>query len=88
MERSEDPSLDTLSVDLPKLEISDLGNEFNLVNFPFSENVDSDKSQGSSRAILETTISFVEAFALAPSELRLMKKEIRLPLVQSGSADS
>src|SRR5258708_31191428 len=77
-----------LSVILPKLEISDLGDEFNLENFPFSENADSDKSQGSSRAISETTISFVEAFALAPSEPRLMEKEITLPLVRSGSVDS
>src|SRR5260370_21201059 len=88
LERSEVLFLGMLSVDLSKLEISDLGDEFNLENFPFSENVDSDESRGSSRAISETTISFVEAFALAPSELRLMEKEIRLPLVQSGSADS
>src|SRR5258708_5563443 len=77
-----------LSVILPKLEISDLGDEFNLENFPFSENADSDKSQGSSRAISETTISFVEAFALSRSELRLMEKEITLPLVRSGAVDS
>jgi len=35
------------------------------------------------------TMSFVEVLTLAlvPSEPRLMEREIRLPLVQSGSAD-
>ncbi len=32
-------------------------------------------------------MSLVEALTLAPSELRLMEKEIKPPLVQSGSAD-
>src|SRR5258708_420130 len=42
-QRSENPSLKTLSVDLPKLEISDLGEEFNLESFPFLEDINSDE---------------------------------------------
>src|SRR6266436_6629242 len=37
--------------------------------------------------ISEATMSFVEVLTLAHSEPRLMEKEIRLPLVQSGFDD-
>ncbi len=42
-QRSEDPSLEMLSVDPPKLELSDLGDEFSLENFPFLEDADSNE---------------------------------------------
>src|SRR5258708_22560996 len=71
-QRSEGPSFETLSVDPPKLELSDLGNEFNLESFPFLEDADSNEIRDSSRVIPEMTMSLVEALALAPSELRLM----------------
>src|SRR5258708_11267699 len=74
------------NVDPPKLELSDLGNEFSLESFPFPEDADSDESRSSSRIISETTMNLVEALALAPLEPRT-EKEIKSPLVQSGSAD-
>src|SRR5258708_28634951 len=80
-QRLEDPSLEMLSVDPPKLELSDLGNEFSLENFPFLEDADSNEIRDSSKIIPEMTTSLVEALALAPSELRLTEKEIKLPLV-------
>ena len=42
-QRSEDPSPEKLSVDLPKLELSDLGDEFSLESFPFLEDADSNE---------------------------------------------
>jgi len=66
------------------LELSDLGDEFSLGSFQFlgnTEGVDSAESRDSSKAISEMTMSFVEVLVLVPSELRLMEKEIRQPLV-------
>ena len=48
--------LKCFSVDLPKLEISDLGDEFNLESFLFLEDADSGESRSSSMVISETTI--------------------------------
>ena len=84
-------SSQALSIDPPKLELSDLGDEFSLGSFQFlgnTEGVDSAESRDSSKAISETTMSFVEVLVLAPSEPRLTEKEIRQPLVRSGSSDS
>ncbi len=88
LEWPESPST-ALSNDLLKLEFLDFSDEFNLESFPFLEDADSEGSWGSSRVISEMTMSFVEVLTLAlvPSEPRLMEREIRLPLVQSGSAD-
>src|SRR5258708_2546996 len=84
-QRSENPSLETFSVNSPKLEISDLREEFNLESFPFLEDINSYEGQDSSKVVSEMTMSFVEALALAPSEPRLMEKEIEQPLVQSSA---
>jgi len=43
-QQSEGPSFETLSVDPPKLELSDLGDEFSLESFPFPEDADSNES--------------------------------------------